>query len=136
MGMYTEFNIALELRAEDENVINVLKFMADYPIEEEDLILPSHELFKTARWRFMLLGGSYYFTGKPHCSFKYDDIAKSYFLTVRSNIKNYDDEIELFLDWIKPYLYEMDGDFIGYKMYEEDRKPTLIYFNGITYDFE
>lgn len=83
MGMYTEINIALEVRSEDKKVIDILKLMSGGYIGIDDWDLPVHSLFSTDRWRFMLLGGSYYFTGKPHCSFEYDDIAKSYFFNCK-----------------------------------------------------
>ena len=48
-----------------------------------------------------------------------------YFLNVRCNLKNYYSEIELFLDWLCPYM-ETEG-FIGYMRYEECDDPVLIY---------
>jgi hypothetical protein len=61
---------------------------------------------------------------------EYNDIDGQYHLNVRSNLKNYDSEIENFLDFISPYI-ETD-EFIGYMRYEESEKPTLIYIdNGI-----
>ena len=42
-----------------------------------------------------------------------------------SNLKNYSNEVNLFLDWIQPHI-EAYG-YIGWKMYEEDIAPTLLF---------
>jgi hypothetical protein len=56
-----------------------------------------------------------------------DDTDHEYKLNVRCCFKNYDNEIDLFLDFIRPYL--VTTGFLGYKRYEEDDDPTLIYNN-------
>lgn len=133
MGMYTELVLGVELRAETpDNVIDILRYM----ISESDVKpeLPSHELFETDRWPIMLTCDSYYFDGLPHAALEFDDIGEAYYLTVRSNFKNYGNEVEKFMDFIQPYL-DTRG-FLGYTIYEEDGDPTLIYntSNGIRYE--
>lgn len=133
MGMYTELNIGVNLRSDTpENIIDILKHMLE---DDEDVCTTDHPLFETERWRFMLRCDSYYFDGHTDSSMVKDNISGEYELNVRCNIKNYDDEIEQFLDFIQPYL-ESDG-FLGYKRYEEFDDPTLIYNdkygNGIKY---
>lgn len=44
---------------------------------------------------------------------------------MRVFLKNYNSEIEEFLDWLEPYIET--NDFIGYMKYEEFEDPTLIY---------
>jgi len=131
MGMYTEINIGIELRQDvPEMVVGIIQGMLRANTYNDTFIPPlmeDHELFKTARWRHMLISGSYYFDGKPNYVFRYDDNGNSWYLTVRSNLKNYDDEIRKFLDWIFPYT-QSEG-FIGYFRYENDLDPTLIYFD-------
>lgn len=126
MGMYTELNIGVNLQSDTpENIINILNYMLS---GVSDYITPEttdHPLFSTERWRFMLVCDSYYFDGKTDSSMERDDIDNEYNLNVRCNVKNYDNEIELFLDFIQPYLVT-DG-FLGYKRYEEFDDPTLIY---------
>lgn len=125
MGMYTELNIGVSLRSDTpENIINVLRYMLGDPDKPE---LPDHPLFSTDRWTFMLRCDSYYFDGRTDSSMVRDDIDDEYKLNVRCNLKNYSNEIDLFLDFIQPYL-ETEG-FLGYKRYEEDDDPTLIYNN-------
>lgn len=129
MGMYTELHFNVEL-AEDVpgDVIDILKFMVG-DSEEEPKKLPRHKLFESTRWRFMLRTDSYYFPADTHSTLRYDDIGKSYYLCIRTNLKNYDSEIEKFISWIDPYIdiYTQQGDFLGFYRYEEDNEPTLIY---------
>ena len=132
MGMYTELMLGVELKTETpEIVINILKGMSgkDEDIIEEMVknnILPTHTLFKTARWTWMLRSDSYYFDTLPTVQFEYDEICNAYYLTVITNLKNYNNEIEHFIDWITPYV--ATKGFAGYKRYEEDEHPTLICF--------
>ena len=122
MGMYTE--LVLGLQIENQNpVIDTLKYMVgdiDEPIYPVELF--KHKFFSTARWNFMLQCDSCYFDGQTDSTIKND---QGWYLTVRCNFKNYDDEIELFLDWLAPYI-ETYG-FLGYHRYEEFDYPTLIY---------
>ena len=126
--MYTELVIACSIHEKHKNYIDALNNMVndiccDIPCD----VKFDHPLFNTARWDWMFHGDSYYFTGKTHSEFIYDDISKNWVLTARFNIKNYNNEIEKFLDWIAPVANEKD-EFVGYKRYEEAENPTLIYF--------
>ncbi|HBG5345126.1 TPA: hypothetical protein SOK46_002689 [Clostridioides difficile] len=132
MGMYTEFVCAIELKKDTpKEVINILNNM----IEGEDRydITPPHPFFECRRWRWLFIMDSYSFSGRSNTMFEYDDIAKTHYLTIRSNLKNYDDEINKFLNWIKPYIqiHCEDDEFLGYSRYEECRNPELIYYNEI-----
>ena len=129
MGMYTELHFNSELKQDTpESVIKILEFMLGNG--EEPAELPNHELFDTTRWRGMLKGDSYYFDADTHSTLRFDDISKSYYLCVRCNVKNYDDEIEKFIDWVMPNLDKYDGDFLGFSRYEETEEPTLIYYRA------
>lgn len=68
---------------------------------------------------------SYYFPSISDSKMEQDRIDQQYHLNIRCNLKNYDDEIEKFLDYISPYI-ETKG-FLGYMRYEESEEPTLIY---------
>lgn len=128
MGMYTAFHFASELKKDTpKEVIEILKFM-DRQKEECPKQLPEHNFFKCNRWGYLFTMSSYYFDAKTSHFFEFDVITDSYFLTVTSNLKNYDNEIELFIDWIHPYLAKYDGDFLGYSRYEETEEPTLLYY--------
>ena len=124
MGMYTELHFNAELKKDTpEEVIETLRKMVNGAAIENP---PDHELFQTSRWSFMLCCDSYYFSSDTHSTLRFDEISKSWFLCIRSNLKNYGGEIEKFIDWIHPYLDELEGEHLGHMRYEEDMLPSLI----------
>lgn len=132
MGMYTALHYNSELNKDTpQPVIDILKFMVG-DVEDEPKKLPKHPLFETERWRFMLRMDSYYFDEDTHSTLRYDKIGESYYLNIRSNLKNYDSEIEKFIDWIMPYLdeFKQNGDFLGFYRYEESEDPTIIKYTN------
>lgn len=127
MGMYTEFHFNSRLKQDvPKEIVDTLTYMLEETTAPK---LPDHELFKTARWEFMLRSDSYYFDADTLSTLRYDEIAEAYVLCIRCNLKNYNSEIEKFIKWIMPYLDRMDGDFLGFLRYEEDELPTLIFQN-------
>lgn len=132
MGMYTELHLNSEIRKDTpENVLRVLRYMLSTSEEEAAAISfekPDHPLFGETRWRFMLLSDSYYFDADTHSTLRFDDIAKSHYLCIRCNLKNYDREIAKFCDWVAPYLDKQDGEFLGFSRYETDEWPTLLFY--------
>jgi len=129
MGMYTEIHFNSELNIPKDSVIaNVLKYMLG-DIKETPKVLPDRELFHTERWNIMLRCDSYYFDADTNSTLRWDKVSKSYYLCVRSNVKNYDSEIEHFIDWINPYCNKYEGAFLGFYRYEENEKPTLIHWS-------
>lgn len=122
MGMYTELNIALQFEKDTpKEIIDTLRYMLEKGTE---IPRSNHPLFNTESWRVMLVKDISYFPGDSFHSLSYS-ARLGYDLTVRSSLKNYDKEIELFLDFINPYI-KTEG-FIGYMMGEECDRPTLIY---------
>ena len=126
MGMYTELVLGVEV-VPNTKVINILRYMLSSEIKSVCVDI-NHPLFSTPRWASMLLCDSYYFDGQTDSKLVCDERSKSYYLNVRCNLKNYENEIEQFLDWLCPYIVT-DG-FLGYKRYEESYSPTLIYKEG------
>ena len=128
MGMYTELVLGIEIEPTTE-VLDILHYMlGDIEDQPECIKQSNHELFKTSRWAIVLRCDSYYFDGQTDSKLFVDNLYEDepmYYLNVRSNLKNYDSEIEKFMDWLSPYI-KTDG-FLGYKRYEEDDDPTLIY---------
>jgi len=131
MGMYTELHLNVKLKRETpQDVINILKYMVHDKKALLDIsdILPKHELFiKETRWNFMLVCDSYCFPADTHSTIRFDDIGDRYYLCVRCNFKNYEDEISKFIDWITPYVEPDYTSFSGFYRYEENDNPTLIY---------
>jgi len=124
MGTFTELNMAVRLKEDTpSDVISVINSMIDgaiIPIET-----PNHPFFKTDRWWKLFVEDSYYFAGDTHSTFKFNGIMNQYTLTIRSNLKNYSYEIELFLNFLHPYI-DTYG-FIGYEMDQRCDEPDLIY---------
>ncbi len=129
MGMYTEIFVKVNFKEDvDKDVIDTIKYMlGDGPAPE---YLPSHDLFTTSRWRFMLQCSSFYHQPMNTSNLYFSDVSKQYYLCCKSDFKNYDGEAEKFFDWIKNHV-ESYHSFLGYTLYEEDTMPTL-YFTDKT----
>lgn len=126
MGMYTEFHFNSEIK-DDPVVLSVLGYMLDNTKPKPTL--PDHSLFECGRWPYMLNNDSYYFDADTHSTLRYDDCG-CWYLCIRCNLKNYNKEIQLFIDWIMPYLERYEGEFLGFYRYEETEEPTLLYMGG------
>ena len=136
MGMYTELVISTRI-VDVPEVINILKLMTarDLNIEFSAIKeLPSHPLFVSDRWRFMLMSSSYYFTPAVSTLLEYDYIGRNWSFINRSDFKNYGNEINLFLDWLDPYIDAHDGEMVGYSRYEESVVPTIRYKGQVGLD--
>lgn len=123
MGMYTALSLGIELKKDAPvTVIRTIERMLGHnPILTEP---PDHPLFKRERATWMLTCDSFYFDWQTGWRFELNEISESWYLSGVCNLKNYNDEIDLFLDWITPYI-ETTG-YIGWKMYEEDELPTIL----------
>jgi hypothetical protein len=128
MGMYTAFHLGVSLTNPPKEVIDILRYMTTF--KRSDIIpppVPAHPFFFCDRWSSLMIMDSAYFKCDTHCSLRQDTFdANCYYLTVTSNLKNYDDEILKFMDWIMPYL-DVTDDMLGYYRYEEDDAPTILY---------
>jgi len=128
MGMYTELVFGARLKQETpEQIINALKYMiGDLEDKPEDFPLPID------RFEWLLRESSYYFgVNEPVNKMLFDDYLKTWSISSRSSIKNYKDEIETFLEWIKPYIKKGSGkrDMYAIVIYEEASEPTIYYKN-------
>lgn len=132
MGMYTELILGAKLKQDTPaKVIDILSYMTG-KTDEKPKKLPNHEFFRKAYWEHLFKISSYYFgVSDPLTYFHYDIIARQYIISTRSNIKNYDDEIETFLDWLNPYLEHGSGgrDFYAIVCYEEQGEPDIYYLD-------
>jgi hypothetical protein len=125
MGMYTQLHYGAQLRTDvPAQIVNVLQYMVGESTAPPPT-LPEHALFRCDRWVYMLRCDSYYFDYKTTHLLRFDDIGRQWYLNVTSNLKNYDNEIEKFIDWIAPHVDKMPGDFLGYSRYEGEEAPTL-----------
>nr|DAI89492.1 MAG TPA: hypothetical protein [Caudoviricetes sp.] len=126
MGMYTELIFGASLKKDTSSqVINAIKYIVG-EIEEKPADFPLSE----GRCEWLLRGSSYYFgVSSPVKKFWQDEISGEWVLSSRSNIKNYGNEIEEFLDWIKPHIESGSGikEMYAMTMYEEQSEPTIYY---------
>lgn len=126
MGMYTELHFNSELKKDvPPEALAILQYM----VNGGDVPPPvtNHPLFlEGSRWRFMLQTDSYYFDADTHSTLRLD-FQGGWYLCIRCNLKNYSNEIQNFLEWVRPYLDKRKGEFLGFYRYEESDEPTLIY---------
>ncbi len=126
MGMYTELYVSFKVKKEaPKEVTNVLLYL--FGEGEEPQIKPKHDFFDCPRWSMIGKCCSFYFIPFSTHNIKLQNVNNSYYVTSRSDLKNYDGEIEAFIDWVKPYIDAEDGEHIGHYRYEEEKTPTLIF---------
>lgn len=115
--MYTELVAGMRLKKSTDGTLRY--FLGDTDYLPEKL----RDRFKSFRFNGMFRSGSCYFDRIPDSKIRETD--DCIYLNVGFNIKNYNNEIETFLEWVCPYII-YDG-FLGYMRYEENENPTLIY---------
>lgn len=121
MGMYTKFFFNAEFKRKldpiDESALEYLFLGTDKP-----KLLPNHSFFSKRRSEFMFQCPVYSGDG---VTVKMGDYSRH--VVAHIEIKNYEGEIESFLDYVKPLLENGKGTFIGYRWYEEDENPTALF---------
>lgn len=135
MGMYTEIIFGAWLKEDlPQDVVDTINILVDADVQKlkdfcQSSSAPDHPFFQSDRPWLLQSGGSYYFPQVMRTEFQYDKIAEQYSLCFRTNIKNYDSEIEDFLDWIKPYIESGSGDkdFYAIVCYESNSEPDIYY---------
>lgn len=127
MGMYTKLKVEIELdhsKKDFHKVVEVLCFMlytsGRDTVKPESVNHFNHPLFETSRWDWMFRCSSFYFDEHE------PSYLRNHTLYVDFDIKNYDNEIQKFLDWIRPYSSSV-GD-VGVYQYEEDEQETRVIF--------
>jgi len=117
MGMYTEIYVNVDLEPDTpKKVIDTLKAIAEDDVD--------NILIKNNKWGYLFSNGSYYTPLTSCCKLTYDKIAGHYSFLGKGDLKNYYGEIEEFFEFINNYCQDK---FIGYRRYEEDETPTIIY---------
>lgn len=128
MGMYTELIFGATLKENTPTYItqaldSVINNNTDAKLSSEvEQFIDEYSLSK------LIWCTSYYFgshNNKPSCVF--DKIANSWCISFRANCKNYQGEIEKFIEFIKPYVEYGSGptNIFAIVQYEEDDYPTL-----------
>jgi hypothetical protein len=125
MGAYTELIFGATLKRDTPiEIIETLKYMLG-----GTGLLPKNTIPEDL-CSYLFRHGSYYFAiNEPVCKMWLDDIDKRWHISTRSNIKNYNNEIETFLEWIEPYIVYGSGsrDLHAIAIYQEDKEPKLYY---------
>lgn len=123
--MFTELIFGAALKKETPSeVIETLRYMVG-DIEEPQKL--AFDVGRNPLW-----GGSYYFGVNESVSkIWFDNIDNQWHISTRSNIKNYDSEIEQFLEWVKPWIEDGSGarDMYAIVIYEESDEPTIYYLH-------
>jgi hypothetical protein len=132
MGMYTELILGAKLKENTpKNVIDTLEWMCRQDNNRLDTPPKDFPFPLEGRYRWMLHGGSYYFgvTHGVEPYFEFDRISNAWIIATRSNLKNYSNEIETFLAWLKPHIEQGSGnrEFYAIVTYEEASEPTIYY---------
>lgn len=137
MGMYTKFSVVIPIKRETpkeiQEVLVDLVENAGYKLDSGELQKPNHKFFESDY--FSAQCDSYYFTGTHNSAVKYShefEEVHRLVLHIDCDFKNYEDNINLFLDFVAPYIDIEDmwqPTFLGYSLYEEDLNPTLYYVN-------
>jgi len=131
MGNYTELVLNVTIKGgTPPDVIDLLRAMANREVDLTDLPTPDHPFFKTDRWPMLMSCSSHYFIPFSLSKMESPDYVSDHYLSTRSDLKNYDNEIDLFAEWVAPYVDAVGKTFAGYKRYEEDDTPTLLYFEN------
>lgn len=129
MGMYTELVLKCEVRGDAPDLVKqVVRHL--FNNEDAPAELPDHEFFSCQRWEWVGSGASAYHHPEAVKSLVKYDWSEDINIFSRSDLKDYDDEISKFIDWITPYVFASGETCIGWKWYEEDEKPTLIIINS------
>jgi len=118
MGMYTNFALKFSIDKSHQDYDHILSVLAhiagiDY---REPAAIPDHPFFSTLRWDIMARSGRSFIDNQDYMSWVN--------IMLIGEFKNYDGEIDLFIDWISPYLC---NSLVGYSKYE-DSKCTVPYF--------
>lgn len=127
MGMYTELYLSVRLKKDiPAEVDQVLRHLFNEQIELDSL--PKHEFFDCPRWECIGSMSSFYFA--PESLSSYFSAGRSKFIISRSDLKNYDSEIEKFLNFLEPYIDAGVATHIGHVRYEEDRHPMILMYES------
>lgn len=155
MGMYTEFIFGCALKKDTPKVcIDALDYVINgedkqpkyenpvdwdqkkyneryiertTPIEEIEAFIKKYSL-----WRLFTSSSYYFGAAHPTKQFFWDDIDRSYKISTSSDLKDYEHQIEDFVEYIRPFVDTGSGlhDIYAYVLYEECEFPTIYAKDG------
>lgn len=158
MGMYTEFIFGCSLKKDTPKVcIDALDYIINgedkqpkyenpvgweqerynerfiertTPVEEIENFIEKYD------FRRLFTSSSYFFgAAHPTMRFFWDSIEGSYKISTRSDLKDYENKLEDFVEYIRPFVYMGSGlhDIYAYVLFEECEFPTIYAKDG-TYE--
>lgn len=117
MGMYYYFEANFKIDIKHKDVLDILKYLIlGIHDKDEPKILPNHDFFKNERWWFIGRGSSSYFEEKESTINISDNVCDVF---ISCSLKC-PFAIDLFMVWIMPFLGNTNGEYLGYRLYEED----------------
>ena len=125
MGMYTELIFGASLENLPDHVVEALDYTINY---KENVSQEALDFEVEYSLNNIFNCTSYYFGAHwTKNAFVYDDIGKHWVLSTRANCKNYQSQIEKFIEFITPYVESGSGpnDIFAYVQYEESDFPTI-----------
>lgn len=143
MGYYTEFIAEIVLRKDTpEDVIQHLKtwiIERDYELPEETVFFSNaevpkptiqHPFFECERWFMLFCSNNFNSDKVPSRMHQPRGTGSCWVLEFDSEFKNYDSEIDKFVDWISPYVAGHKAkQFIGTQQGEDEETPRNIYID-------
>lgn len=155
MGMYTEFIFGCALSKDTPKIcIDALDYVINGEIKHPKYENPETWEEKEYNEKFiertstddeiqafigeydfgrLFCSDSYYFGAPVSRKFYQDYIDKTYRISTRANLKNYRQQIEKFIEYIKPYVIQgsgFDHNIFAYVQYEEAEFPTIYALDG------
>ena len=141
MGDFTKLQFELAVKKDTpEDIVSIIRYMIGEPVEHIETIISRidhHCLFTIFRWETMLRSFSDPADNKPENTI-HSYIIKNhqeYKLHVYSVFKNRDDELNLFFDWIHPYVNETWLAYVGTIVNDTSDHPALIYYHPKRFGF-
>jgi hypothetical protein len=123
MGMYTEILVKAGLKKDlPKEVYDIIDYL--FGTGEEPDVLPEHKFFTLPRWRMVGRCSSWYH--HPTTVNNIDKTYKDWRIFSRSDLKNYNNEIDTFFGWFRTVIAASEGECIGYSWYEEESQPVLV----------
>lgn len=137
MGYYTELKLNIKLKKETPD--NIIEFLKKVLIDKDigvdnkflfksgDVFKPwfSHDFFKCQRWYMLFLSTNW---DEDMQGGKLREDKGNWTVNLHTEFKNYDDEIDKFMDWITPYIVgRKKRQYVGQYQGENMDNPINIY---------
>jgi len=111
-----------------KHVVNLLKYLMrniETPFHEDIERTREIPFFDCRQWNMIATGTSVHYTldGTSKLIKEYDGI---YIIFIKSSIRNKDNAIALFLDWMLPYIDSITDTYLGYS--DDDKDDDIIHY--------